>query len=193
MLQAQSPLATEIADLQTSLEAEPPRLQEDGESYEQSFALHRSSLFGYLLSLCREPDRAEDLLQLTFEKFFRSRDRIAHERLRPWLFVVARNTFYDDQRARRSRPEVLALREVPSDPKPISAEASVEARVLLRQLLGQLPREQRDALLLTKAWGYSGTEAANALGTCPATVKAWVHRGRQRLRASLQAAQRESG
>jgi RNA polymerase sigma-70 factor (ECF subfamily) len=187
MIQTQT--ATNVADLQTSREADPPRGQPEGQSYERSFAVHRSALFGYLLSLCRDPDRAEDLLQLTFEKFLCAREPIAGERLAPWLFVVARNAFYDDQRARRSRPKLLAFRDAASDPEPVDTEATVEARVLLRELLGQLPSRQRDALLLTKAWGYSGAEAANALGTCPATVKVWVHRGCLRLRASLQSAQ----
>lgn len=158
----------------------------DDEAYGQLFSIYARQLYGYLLRLCRQHDRAEDLVQITFEKLHRARHRCRDDTVGPWLFAIARNAFYDDQRARRVRREVLTLDGIFTDSHAPAVAPSAEDRALLLEALDRLPEAYRDSVVLTKWLGYSGAEAAEQLETCSATVKVWAHRGCRKLQEALQ-------
>jgi RNA polymerase sigma factor (sigma-70 family) len=139
-----------------------------------------------LLSLCRHmlgsPEEAEEALQLTFAAAWsdlQRSDRPAPERLRPWLFGIARNRCLSLLRVRR--PESVDLDEVPST---AGFADEVADRADLSALLGdlrELPEEQRTALLLSELGGLSHADIAAVLEREEASIKGLVFRARSTL------------
>ncbi len=133
---------------------------------------------------------AEDLTQTTFLKVHRARGTYARgARVEPWIFAIARRTWIDDRRRRRSRPEDLS-----SDgtlPEPPDADLDTPNRLdpdqerALYERLASLPDPQREAIVLMKARGLSVTEAARVAGTTPGAMKVRAHRAYEALRAAL--------
>ena len=68
----------------------------------------------FALSLCRKPDVAEDLVQITAERALRARDRFdPSTRLEAWLFRILRNAWIDMVRRDATRGEVVDIHEAP--------------------------------------------------------------------------------
>jgi RNA polymerase sigma-70 factor (ECF subfamily) len=155
----------------------------DEGAFDLLYSRFAPQLSGYLFRLCGKRDRAEDLLQTTFEKAHRSRrSHVTGSPVAPWLFAIARHSFYDEERRRRARPEALTTDG--ALPEPCKPDATPEAELveLLCQALARLPSTHREAFVLTKWFGHSGPEAAAALDITPANLKARVHRASHMLR-----------
>ena len=108
------------------------------------------------------------------------RFRGGEQDFRAWLFTILRNTFYSGRRKTR--------REV-SDTDGIHAARQAtrpehDGRLALndfRAAFEKLPDEQREALILVGASGFSYEEAAGMTGVAVGTVKSRANRGRRRL------------
>jgi len=161
----------------------------DTQAFNELYARSAGQLLAFLIRLTRDRDRAEDLLQTTFAKVHRARDTyLEGAPVLPWLYAIARRTFYDAERSRRARHESLSRDGVLPELAAHGTSSKIELPHALDQALAALPTGHREALLLTKFFGYSGDEAAAALGTTRAAIKVRVHRANQQLREELAAA-----
>jgi RNA polymerase sigma-70 factor, ECF subfamily len=151
-------------------------------------------VLAFLLSMSRNPERANDLCQITFMKVHRARSGwIPGSPVMPWVMAIARNTLIDDARsAGRSSDKVTLTGELPelaADDDVLRDLADHEDREHLSRKLAdaieKLAASQREALLLTKRSGLSIREAAQVLGTTESAVKLRVHRAYESLRAAL--------
>jgi len=157
----------------------------DTRAFERLFRMLSPRVLGVLLHLGRDPRLAEDLTQVTFLKLFRA--RAAYQRgmlVPPWVFAIARNTFFDHQRSRRCRPEALSkdgvLPEQAVEASPEVVEPWHDSPV--RKFLEALPEAQRQVLVLLKVEGLTVAEAAAVCGTTEASIKMRAHRAYQTLR-----------
>ncbi len=161
----------------------------DIQAFNELYARCAGQLLAFLIRLTRDRDQAEDLLQTTFAKVHRARDTyLEGSPVLPWLYAIARRTFYDTERSRRSRRESLSRDGVLPDTAAHGTSSKIELPHALDRALAALPVAYREALLLTKFFGYSGDEAAAALGTTRAAIKVRVHRANRQLREELAAA-----
>lgn len=133
---------------------------------------------------------AEDLVQETFIRVFRSLDTFQPGSLAGWMHRITTNLFLDSAR-RRSRLRMESLGEdgadrlVSTDPGP---ERTFEFGHLdpdVLAALNQLPPAFRAAVVLSDLEGYSYDEVADALGLKLGTVRSRIHRGRAKLRDAL--------
>jgi RNA polymerase sigma-70 factor, ECF subfamily len=143
-------------------------------------------LRAFARSLCGNPDMADDLAQETLVKAWQSRSSFAPgTNLKAWLFTILRNQFYSDRRrAWRQAPwDQDAAERIPGAPEEQawSAELSDTARALT-----SLSHEQREALILVGAGGFSYEAAAQICNCAVGTVKSRVARARKTLIAMLQ-------
>jgi len=158
----------------------------DAAAFNALYARHSGPLFGYLLKLTRQREQAEDLVQITFAKLHRARaSYLKGAPLNPWLFAIARRSFYDEVRSQRSRRETLSRDGALPEAAARGARSKIELPHALDRAMAELPAGYREAIVLTKFFGYSGDEAARQLGTTRGAIKVRVHRGNQFLRASL--------
>lgn len=142
---------------------------------------HLPALRAFALSLTRDGSSADDLVQDTIVKAWTNIDKFQPgTNLRAWLFTILRNTFYSARRKTR--------REV-SDSDGIHAARQAtrpehDGRLAMndfRVAFAQLPDEQREALILVGASGFSYEEAAAMTGVAVGTVKSRANRGRRKL------------
>jgi RNA polymerase sigma-70 factor, ECF subfamily len=139
------------------------------------------SLRAYAISLCRNVDRADDLVQETLLRAWAHVDSFeAGTNMSAWLFTILRNAFRSEYRKRR--------REVPDSDGTYAASLKSQpeqsSRLQLdefRTALGRLPIDQREALVLVGASGFSYEQAAEICGCAVGTIKSRVNRARVRL------------
>src|SRR6202020_3507184 len=87
------------------------------ERFEELYRSSRDDVYGYVLTLLRDPAAAEDVTALAFERAYRRRATFDRRRgvERAWLFGIARNAALDELR-RRKRVTALVV-----DPEDVSA------------------------------------------------------------------------
>lgn len=155
-----------------------------GDNFFKEVLALRSELYGFAVSLSRSRERAEDLVQTTFEKAHQS--RASYEKgtnLKAWLYTILRNRFLTEERKEASRKKHhLAVAWAAEQGARLTDQ---ESTMRLRQTLAHmqlLPDEQREAIMLVGAQGLSYEEAAEKLGVAVGTIKSRVSRGRETLR-----------
>ena len=139
------------------------------------------NLRAFAVSLCGNPDRADDLVQETLVKAWSNLSSFAEgTNLAAWLFTILRHSYYSEYRTRR--------REVADSDGAIAARlATAPAQsghmdfLEFRSALQKLPADQREALILIGASGLSYEEAAGVCNCAVGTMKSRVNRARNRL------------
>ena len=143
------------------------------------------SLRAFARSLGATPDRADDLVQETLIKAWANQQSFVQgTNLKTWLFTILRNTAYSEYRKR--------WREVEDADGSYAAGLVTEPSQIahldmadFKSALTAVPQEQREALVLIGASGFSYDEAAKICGCAVGTIKSRVNRARQRLAATL--------
>jgi RNA polymerase sigma-70 factor (ECF subfamily) len=139
------------------------------------------SLRAFALSLSGNSDRADDLVQDTLMKAWANAASFMEgTNIRAWLFTIMRNTFFSQYR--KSRREVQDV-----DGEAASRLVSMPDQLAhldfadFKTYLDRLPPDQREALVLIGASGFSYEEAAEICGCAVGTIKSRVNRARRRL------------
>jgi len=139
------------------------------------------SLRAFAISLCGNVDRADDLVQETMLRALANIDSFQPgTNMSAWLFTILRNHFRSEYRKRRREVEDSDGRyaeTLKSQPDQLGHVEFNEFRVAL----GQLPADQREALVLVGASGFSYEEAAHICACAVGTIKSRVNRARTRL------------
>ena len=139
------------------------------------------SLRAFGMSLTARADRADDLVQETLMKAWKHHDSFQPgTNMKAWLYTILRNEFYSN--LRRRKREVEDANGFYSGQVAIHAEQDGHLDMAdLKIALSKLPNDQREALILVGASGFSYEEAAEICKVAVGTVKSRVNRGRSRL------------
>jgi RNA polymerase sigma-70 factor (ECF subfamily) len=149
-----------------------------------AFLAHGGELYGYARRSLGDSGAAEDVVQETFIRAWRARDRFDTSlgTLRTWLFTIARRVVIDQARSR-------AIRQ--ADPLPADlalADDEVERAMTswqVEEALRRLRPEHREVLIETYYRGRSGRDVATALGIPEGTVRSRLFYGLRSLRLTL--------
>lgn len=143
------------------------------------------SLRAFGISLCGNVDRADDLVQETLLRALANIESFQPgTNMSAWLFTILRNLFRSEYRKRRREVEDADgsyAETLKSQPEQTSRVEFEEFRVALNKL----PEDQREALILVGASGFSYEEAAEICGCAVGTIKSRVNRARTRLSTLL--------
>jgi RNA polymerase sigma-70 factor, ECF subfamily len=142
-------------------------------------------LRAFAISLTGDVDRADDLVQ---EAVVRGLSHLHQFKrgtnFQGWMFTILRNQFHSAFRKRRREVEdadgnyAKTLKTQPAQ----SAHLEFEE---FRVALDKLPQDQREALILVGASGFSYEDAAAICGCAVGTIKSRVNRARSKLSALL--------
>ena len=170
--------------------AAAPRSQENDSLSDGEFKALLAGVIPHLRaygrSLSGNPDLADDLTQDTMVKAWASRARFERgTSIKAWTFVILRNTFLSQMRRNKFHGEYDETTVERTLSTPASQEDSGEMADLQRALM-ELPQDQREALILVGASGFSYEEAAEICGCAVGTIKSRVNRARQKLALMLE-------
>ena len=139
------------------------------------------SLRAFAISLCGNVDRADDLVQETMLRALANIHSFQPgTNMSAWLFTILRNLFRSEYRKRRREVEDADGSYADS----LKSQPEQNSRVEFEEFRGaltKLPSDQREALILVGASGFSYEEAAEICGCAVGTIKSRVNRARGRL------------
>ncbi|TPW31027.1 RNA polymerase sigma factor [Martelella alba] len=143
------------------------------------------SLRAFAVSLCGHQDRADDLVQDTIMKAWAKQESFTvGTNLKAWLFTILRNEFYSQMR--KSGREIQDPDNVFTDRLSIHpAQHGVMDLKDFRKALDSLPNDQREAIILVGASGFSYEEASEICGCAIGTIKSRIARARSKLQDML--------
>jgi RNA polymerase sigma-70 factor (ECF subfamily) len=165
---------------------------------------HRQELTGYAYRMLGSPFEAEDAVQETFIRAWRSFDRFeGRASLRSWLYRIATNVCLDmlsgrERRARpmdlgparepieenlNAQPETTWIQPTPTDPADV-AESRETIRLAFVAALQHLPPRQRAVLILCEVLRWQASEVAELLESTVQSVNSALQRARATLATS---------
>lgn len=173
--------------------------------FEEEMLAHLPDVMRYAKSLTRDAADADDLVQETYLRAFRSRHTfIAGSDGRRWLFTIARNLFL---RERERAGRVVAVEDEPELDAMATALAFAEARQdgldaalahpdlgpAIARAIADLPEPFRLVVALVDVEGLDYATAAEQLGIPVGTVRSRLFRARRTLQQALAAHGRDLG
>lgn len=161
--------------------------------------VHTEALYRTALRMAKNPGDAEDLVQETLLKAYKSFDRFeSGTNAKAWLFKIMTNTFINTYRARQKESTSVSFDEIDdsylhSQITGMSAETGNPEKDFFNKILDgdvvaaieKLPEEFRMVVVLAFNEGFAYQEIADILGIQVGTVKSRLHRGRKILQKLL--------
>jgi len=154
------------------------------------------AVYRMAMSLARNPNDAQDLVQETYLKALKAEGRfeLREHGVRPWLFKILHNTFYSKVDKAKRGPALTDDLSYAADPGSESDELpawdlesldweQVDDR--LKAAIDELPEHYREPLLLWAVEGLKYREIADVLGVKLGTVMSRLYRARGTLTESL--------
>ena len=169
----------------------------NGAALEALYDRYASTVLGISLKVIGDRAAAEDVLQETFWRVWRSAATYQSQRgsFTGWLFRIARNLAIDAYRRRNVRPQAIidaesadALLDQTPDPDMdvVDQTQSVIKNRQVRNALASLPRVQRQVIELAYFYGMTRQEIAEATGEALGTIHTRARLGLQKLREELE-------
>lgn len=160
----------------------------DTEAFGLLFERHAKAMYNYCFRRLGSWAAAEDILSVVFLEAWRRREKeLPEDKVLPWLYGIATNVIRNQRRSERRF--AAALRRMPEPPPEASftdrADERLDDETQMRrahELLGQLPRHEREVFALCDWMELSYEDAALALGVPLGTVRSRLSRARRRLR-----------
>jgi RNA polymerase sigma factor (sigma-70 family) len=150
---------------------------------------YRRPLLRYCARMGISDARAEDVLQQALLAAWLALERGVEVReLRPWLYRIVHNSAVNT--LRRAKDDHGPLLDWESGASAAAAEADLEHRLAVQDTLADvadLPRMQREAILLSAVAGRSHDEVADMLGVTDGAVRGLLYRARATLRSAAAA------
>lgn len=189
-----------------SAETEPQQLRDEilvtqvtrgsSDALETLYDRYASTVLGICLKVVGDRALAEDVLQETFWRVWKSAETYQAERgtFTSWLFRIARNLAIDAYRRRNVRPQTIQteegsdpiLEEMPDPEMDVAEQAqSILMNRQVRQALASLPAVQRQVIELAYFYGMTRQEIAEATGEALGTIHTRARLGLQKLREEL--------
>lgn len=154
-------------------------------SFKRELLATLPSLRAFAVSLSRKQDKADDLVQDTVMKAWAKQSSFEMgTNIKAWLFTILRNEFYSQMRKRG--------REIQDSDGAFTERLSIHPSQYgvmdladFKKALDGLPDDQREAVILIGASGFSYEEAAEICDCAIGTMKSRVSRARTRLQEVL--------
>ena len=181
---------------------------EDEARFERDALPLLDSLYGGALRMTRNPTDAEDLVQETMLRAYRSFDRFeAGTNLKAWLFRIMTNAYINTYRKKQREPQKVSQDEVEdfdlyqelknhdpqfsATPETIVLDQLVDTDII--EAIEDLPEQFRLAVMLSDLEGFSYAEMAEIMDVPMGTVMSRLHRGRKALQKRLWELARDRG
>ena len=154
------------------------------------YALH-SDMYRYACWLVKDKTIAEDIVQETFLRAWKSLDSLKDEKAaKSWLITILRRE--NARRFERKQFDLVDIDDVSVADDIFSNEIEIEHREL-RRIMAALSEEYREPLMLQIVFGYTGDEIAEQLGLNKNTVMTRLFRARNQVKEALEKSNENEG
>jgi RNA polymerase sigma factor (sigma-70 family) len=148
------------------------------EEYNRSVEEYADPVYRFIRADLKDDDRANDIVQDSYEKLWRRVAEIDFVVAKSWLFSTAYHTMIDIIRKEKR----MTLLEDFEEYDMLHESQYSDLNEILHTALERLPEQQRTSLLLRDYEGYSYKEIGDITGMTEAQVKISIYRGRMALR-----------
>ena len=146
--------------------------------YNRSVEDYSDSVYRFIRGNLKDEERANDIVQDSYEKLWRNVTDIEYRVVKSWLFTTAYHTMID---IIRKENRIIALKG-PDEYDFISESQYSDLNEILHLALERLPEIQKSLILLRDYEGYSYKEIGEITGLNEAQVKINIYRGRVALK-----------
>jgi len=146
--------------------------------YNRSVEEYADSVYRFIRADLKDDERANDVVQDSYEKLWRHVEEIDYVVVKSWLFSTAYHAMIDIIRKEKRMTSMEESRKYN-----ITHETQyTDLNEILHSALERLPEQQKSAVLLRDYEGYSYKEIGDITGLSEAQVKINIYRGRLALR-----------
>ena len=158
---------------------------------------HKDDLYNYALSIARNSDDAQDLLQETYFKAYKNYHQFeGGTNSKAWMFMILKNTFINNYRKLKKEPAKVDYNEIEDIYENIKSKQTKENNLGLdfynnlldddlSEALDKLPLKMKEVFLLCDLEGYTYEEIAEIANIPIGTVRSRLHRARKILQEEL--------
>jgi RNA polymerase sigma-70 factor (ECF subfamily) len=162
----------------------------DEAAFARLYAATRAKLYGVVLRILRRQDLADEVMQESYLKIWRSAGQFDPLRATPitWMVAIARNRAIDLLRSRaeastEDEPEAMDL--AAENPDPLARREVSEELQRLLACIGRLSPTRQRLVLLAYYNGWSREQLGAELETPVSTIKTWLRRSLLEIRECL--------
>lgn len=152
---------------------------------EELYLRYQKEIYLYLFSLCKNKEAAEDLRQDTFIKAMISLPD-NHSNVRAWLYLVARNLYYNYAKKLSHEDELDAASDMSIGDDMLDGIIEGEKNKLLYRAMQMLPQQKREVLIIQYWGGFSQKEIASMLGITTENVRVSGYRAKKELKKIME-------
>lgn len=170
---------------------------ENKQDFQAETIPHQSALYNYALKIVRNADDAQDLVQDTYYKAYKSYYQFKNgTNSKAWMFMILKNTFINNYRKLKREPYKVDYDDIENIYENIKSDWTKQNNLELdfyqnlldddlSRALAKLPLKMREVFLLCDLEGYSYEEIAEIVNTPVGTVRSRLHRARKFLQDEL--------
>jgi len=148
------------------------------EEYNRSVEEFADSVYRFIRADIKDDDRANDIVQESYEKLWRHVAEIEYVVVKSWLFSTAYHTMID---IIRKEKRITSVEEYAESDLTYESQYT-DLNEILHSALERLPEQQRSVILLRDYEGYSYKEIGEITGLTEPQVKINIYRGRITLK-----------
>lgn len=148
--------------------------------YNQSVDDYSDNLYRFVLKNIKDEEKAKDIVQDTYVKFWEKKDDVDPNKIKSYLFATAYHKLIDVVRKEKKQ------RSFDVNENNYSSESSYsDLQEILHDAIEKLPEDQKAVILLRDYEGYAYNEIAEITGLNETQVKVYIFRGRKFLKNYL--------
>ena len=159
----------------------------DAETFKERYLVYHAKLYRLAFRYMGNREDAEDMVQETYLKLWKQRDNLPEPRSAgAFLSVLLKHLCVDalrkrhDNECRESLTENLQISDG-ADASDVRLERKEDGRLLMR-IIGQLPPQQKQVLLMRDVRGCSVEEIGEIMGLTEVNVRVLLSRARKKMR-----------
>ena len=168
-----------------------------GAIFKRKLFLIKDALYNYALKIVRNSDDAQDLVQDTYYKAYKSYHQFkSGTNSKAWMFMILKNTFINNYRKLKREPSKVDYDDIENIYEEIKSDWTNDNNLDLdfyqnlldddlSAALAKLPVKMKEVFLLCDLEGYSYEEIADIVKVPVGTVRSRLHRARKFLQEEL--------
>lgn len=149
--------------------------------YNECVKQYADGVYRFILKNLKHEEDSKDVVQSAFEKLWNSRETVANETAKSYLFTIAYNQMIDHIRKYKR----VTLKEDFGEMERGSSDQRPGAKRILDEALAKLSETQRSLVMLKDYEGYNYQEIGQITGLNESQVKVYLHRARLQLRTYI--------